>query len=291
MPTNAALVQHGKAAELMGYLLLFRDRPHHREVLCELLWPAVPGARKHLRQALWQLTGLSTPQGRRPPTLLVDPEWVHLNPAADIELDVARLEDAFVRLRHIPGSELEEEQAAVLRDAVQLYHADLLEGWYQDWCIYERERFKAIYLAMLDKLLAFCEAQGRHDDGLAYGERILRHDRAHERTHQRLMRLNYLAGDRTAAIRQFDRCAAALREELGVSPAERTVALYEEIRADKLPGFADSTTISAGRSDAASDPSPAPHCQEAVTPLRRALRTLGDVQALVQESIEAVERL
>ena len=40
---------------------------------------------------------------------------------------------------------------------------------------------------------------------LAYGARILHCDRARERTHRRLMRLHFLAGDRTAALRQYPR--------------------------------------------------------------------------------------
>jgi len=40
-----------------------------------------------------------------------------------------------------------------LQEAVRLSYADLLEGWYQDWCLYERERLQNIYLLILDKLM------------------------------------------------------------------------------------------------------------------------------------------
>jgi len=39
-----------------------------------------------------------------------------------------------------------------------------------------------MYLSMLDKLLDHCEAAGEYEAGVAYGELILRHDRARERT-------------------------------------------------------------------------------------------------------------
>ncbi len=48
------------------------------------------------------------------------------------------------------------------------------------------------------------------------------------------MRLYYLAGDRTSALRQYQRCTAAIREELDVKPAQRTSALYEQMRADNF---------------------------------------------------------
>jgi DNA-binding SARP family transcriptional activator len=48
------------------------------------------------------------------------------------------------------------------------------------------------------------------------------------------MRLHYLNGDRTAALRQFERCRHALRTELGIEPAAPITLLYEQIRADRL---------------------------------------------------------
>jgi DNA-binding SARP family transcriptional activator len=43
------------------------------------------------------------------------------------------------------------------------------------------------------------------------------------------MRLHQLAGNRTGALRQFERCRTALDEELGVGPGRLTRSLYEEI--------------------------------------------------------------
>jgi DNA-binding SARP family transcriptional activator len=48
------------------------------------------------------------------------------------------------------------------------------------------------------------------------------------------MRMQYLDGDRTAALAQYERCVTALRDELGVAPAQRTTVLYEQICADRL---------------------------------------------------------
>src|SRR4029079_7650562 len=103
-----------------------------------------------------------------------------------------------------------------------------------------------LYLAMLGKLMGYCEAHHEYETGLTYGACILHYDRAHEQTHRRLMRLNYLAHDRTAALHQYERCVAALDEELDVKPDKRTIALYNQIRADQLdtPTEATQTTTS-----------------------------------------------
>lgn len=224
-----------KAQELFCYLLLFRNRSHNRETLADLLWGESGGrTKKYLRQALWQLQSALEPDGEADcvSLLLVEPEWIQVDPQAELWLDVATFENTFNTVQHVPGLELSDRQAKLLGENVQLYQGDLLEGCYQDWCIFERERLQSMYLTMLDKLLGYCEAHHEYETGLTYGAQILRYERARERTHRQLMRLHYGAGNRTDAIRQFQRCAAILEEELGVPPARRTLDLYERICAD-----------------------------------------------------------
>jgi DNA-binding SARP family transcriptional activator len=227
-----------KVQELFCYLLLYRDRPHHREILADLLCGDNPTSqsRKCLRQALWRLQAVLRTQAGLPSEklLLVEADWVQINPEADVWLDVAEFEKAFALVHGVPGHELDAQRVQTLEEAVDLYQGDLLEGWYQDWCVYERERFQQMYLAMLDKLMDQCQAHQEYETGLVYGTRILRYDQARERTHRRLMRLHHLSGDRTAALRQYERCIASLEQELDVRPAKRTTALYEQIRADQL---------------------------------------------------------
>jgi DNA-binding SARP family transcriptional activator len=86
--------------------------------------------------------------------------------------------------------------------------------------------------------MAYCEAHQQYEAGTEYGAKILRYDRARECTHWRLMRLHYLAGDRAGALRQYERCVAALDQELGVKPSQRTAALCEQIRADMVVDLA-----------------------------------------------------
>lgn len=223
-----------KVQELFSYLLVHRNRPRPREALAALLWEDLPNdkARKHLRQALWHLqTALKSHNPAAVDQILVvEDHWVQLNTRAEIWLDTAVLEDTFAALKDKPGWALNPDEKDELQAAVQVYEGELLEGSYQDWCLFERERLQNIYLAMLYKLMRYCEAHNEYEAGQLYGARILNYDRASERTHRRLMKLQYKAGDRTAALRQYERCVIALDEDLGVKPDKRTVALYEKIR-------------------------------------------------------------
>jgi DNA-binding SARP family transcriptional activator len=256
--------------------------------VASLLWgdSSTAQSRKYLRQTLWQLQTAIDPQ-REPINarlLLLEQDWVQLNPEVDLLLDVTVFEQAFALVQRVPDQELDAQGARSLQAAVYLYQGDLLEGWYQDWCLYERERLQGMYLAMLDKLVGYCEAHQDYDAGLDYGTRILRYDRARERTHRRLMRLHYLAGRRTAALRQYERCVAALDEELGVRPAKHTVALYQQIRVDQLDGFAFALV----GATTALEPTTVTLLQ-VLGRLKQLQATLTSAQRQVQQDIQAVE--
>src|SRR5262249_47636290 len=131
-------------------------------------------------------------------------------------------------------TELDEECVSSLRNAAQIYRGDLLEGLYQDWCLIERERLQNMYLIMLDRLIGYCETVRDYEVGSDFCSRILHIYPARKRTHHEMMRLYYLSGDRSAALRQFDRCLEALKKELDVRPTRGTLELCEQIRADQL---------------------------------------------------------
>lgn len=228
-----------KAQELFAYLLVYRDKAHSREALIELLWgnhgSTPTQSKKNLRQVLWHLQSAFGPYLHSTSCHIVrtESEWVQLNSDVDLWLDIAVFEQAFMLSQGLPDHELNSEKANLLEEAVQLYQGDFLEGQYDEWCLFERERFRNMYLVMLDKLIEYCEASHKIDTGIRYGELILKYDRAREYTHQRLMRLRYLSGDRTGALRQYRQCEAALNEELSVKPSKHTLQLYEEIWADQ----------------------------------------------------------
>ncbi|UCG26254.1 MAG: hypothetical protein JSW55_09820 [Chloroflexota bacterium] len=278
-----------KVQELFSYLLLFPDRPHFRGDLANRLWGdnVTANARRYLRKSLWQLQkALDTlPPCTGVRLLLVDSEWIQLNKKADFWLDVAVFEQAFTISKDVPGSKLDQTNVQTLENAVLLYVEDLLEGWYQEWCLYERERFQLMHLIMLDKLMNYCAAHGEYENGLRYGMDILRQDRARERTHRAMMRLYYLIGDRTSALRQYALCASSLREELDVLPANRTLALYEQIRADRLPLPAPARK--GAQTDSGSKTAPR---VEMLEDLERQKRDLLSTLQSVEQKIEVIKK-
>jgi len=268
-----------KEQELLCYLLVHPDRPHPREMLANLLWSdtSTEKSRKYLRQALWHLHSMLKPaRAVETEVLSAEHDWVQLNLNSDCWIDVTVFERAFAATQ---GKSLDQNGAQSLKNAVELYKGDLLDGWYHDWCLFERERLQNMYLTMLDKLMTYSMEHQEYETGFTYGSTILRYDRASERTYRQLMLMKYSAGDRTGALRLYDRCVAALAEELAVKPEARTTAIYEKIRTGSIDNSEPMAQI--------------PHdasLTEVLGRLKRLQLVLTAVQKRVQRDIAAVEQ-
>jgi two-component SAPR family response regulator len=227
-----------KALELFCFLMINRERPHTREQLAGLLWEnnSATQSKQYLRQVLWQLQSALDQSDYSPGCLLsIESDWISFNLNENVWLDVAEFERAYQETQNLAGRDLNKVQADSLEGAVDLYRGDLLETWYYDWCIFERERLQNLYLAMLDKLSGFYEASLNYQAGLDCAMKLLRKDIAHERTYRRLMRILYFTGNRTGALRQFQRCEEVLEKELGIGPSQRTLLLKQQIKSDQFP--------------------------------------------------------
>lgn len=224
-----------KAQELLALLLLSREDAMARDVAAEHLWPATDPAtsRKAMRQALWHAHQTFDTSDHVDERLVVsDDEHLRINGQRRIWVDVDAYRRAVTRSEGVAANRLDDADLASLADAADLYRRPLLDGWYEDWCLIERERLADLHLTVLDKLSVAHELRGEHELAAKWARELLVHEPAHERTHRRLMRLYYLTDERSRALRQYARCRAVLEDELGVKPAARTESLAETIRAD-----------------------------------------------------------
>ncbi len=280
--------QARKVQELFCYLALFHDHPQPRETLGELLWQEQPSAcsRKYLRQTLWKLQSALNP-GADAPDLLVDTDWIQLSPSANHWLDVVEFEHTYNLIRDKRPRDLTNEDFLDAQQAISLYKGDLLEGWYQDWCIFERERYQTMYITLLDKMIQYCEVNQHFEAGLAYCAEILRHDRAYERAHRQMMRLYFMSGDRTRALRQYERCVSALQDELNVAPSERTTRLYEQIRQDTYKLNHPLKEVETELNELKESSAP---LTDVLVRLEQFSETLNHIQFQVQKEITAIEQ-
>jgi len=287
-----------KAQHLFGYLVLHRQRFQSREALASLFWGEAPEgkARKCLRTTLWRLRSfLETEQNSTEACLLIESNEICFNRHSDYWLDVEEFENCLAGLRTWDAVSSEKqhlgpESFIALTRAVELYQGDLLEGCYEDWSLYDRERLQGMLLVTLEKLMAHYRSERKYEQALSYGQRILSYDPLLEAVHREMMRLHCLAGNRGAALRQYRTCQAILAKELGIEPMEETTTLYAQICRNEIPqgeGQAGQGQASLPRSGIS--PRPTPTLTDTRRPLAAHMDEALHQMQLAQEEFQRLD--
>lgn len=260
-----------KIQALLSYLARRSTGPVPRDTLCALLWADVgeEQARASLRTALSALRKALGPS------------------AAVVESDAnsVRLAAHAVRVDadEFAGAARSTEGLDSLRNAVQLYRGDFLEGLngvspeFDRWVEAERGALRSQHMSVLLRLADALDEAGETEDAIATLQRLLAEDPLQEHVHRRLIRAYQVQRRFDAAMKQYDRLCELLREELGVQPEPPTVELIREVRRARSLGGTTSAPREA--SPGPSVPSGAP--ADVAAPGRPSLavlpfRALGD---------------
>lgn len=199
-----------QAAALVKVLALAPGRRLHREQVLDLIWPDEPPAQaapKLHKAAHYARRALGVPAA-----VALRGDAVLLAPDGGVHVDVERFES-------LAAAALAAADAAAADVALAAYAGDLLpQDRYADWAAARRDRLRGTQLDLL-------RLTGRWD-------RVVELDSTDEPAHLALMRRYAAAGDRHAALRQFERMERALGRELGVRPGEQAVALRNRLLAE-----------------------------------------------------------
>jgi DNA-binding SARP family transcriptional activator len=167
--------------------------------------------------------------------------WLELSPrgeprisiSAPIWFDIVAFETGIGPALVAPLSELEPLLRDNLVAALTHYRGDLLLGWYDDWVLTERERLRLLCLRGYRRLMEHYAAIGDVENALTAGHSALRIEPLQELVQQRIIELYCVSGQRAAAIRQYERLAVLLKNELGIAPSKTIRALIDQIRAER----------------------------------------------------------
>jgi predicted ATPase len=228
-------VQRRKVMALLVYLAV-TGKSHARDTLATIFWPDddPSSALAALRRTLSELRGIAGAK-----LIRADRDTVNWVGNSDFYLDVLefrrRLED--VRSHPHALAQACSECMTSLAEAVQLYRADFLAGFslkagstgFDEWLCLETESLRRELADVLKQLALIHQAHGEAVPAILFTRRWLTLDPTDETAHQLLMRLYAASGQRSAALRQYHECAQILGFELGISPTEETIELYERI--------------------------------------------------------------
>ena len=95
---------------------------------------------------------------------------------------------------------------------------ELLPGWYDDWVVVERERLGQLCLEGMEQMAQTYLRQGRWHQAVEAALAVVAVEPLRESAHCVLIEAHTAAGNRAAALRQFEVCRVLMRRELGLEP-------------------------------------------------------------------------
>ena len=236
--------ESNKVRALLAYLMVEDGRPHSRDVLAALLWPDQPqrNARNNLRYALADLR--QNISDAKTAYLSITRETIQFNHLSECWLDVL----VFRQAVEVGGQKLATDvdlpgAIDMLKTAIRLSRGSFLEGFsigdslpFDEWLLLKREQFSRLMSQALKLLADYYEQCADLPNALIYAREQVEFEPWNEESHQQIMRLLALDGQRSAALVQYETCQRILADELGVEPSANTVALYNQLLDERLTG-------------------------------------------------------
>ena len=232
-PVPVTQFQRFKALTLLKFLVAHRGRPVPRETLMELLWPEVDPvrARGNLRVVLHALRRGLEPDLRSEEAssfVVSQGDLVYLEPSSHIWVDAEELVRRARRAAKAVSEDRIDEAISECQHAAELYQGEYLEDEpYSDWCLFERERLREVYINLRKQMGSSLAQRGRAAEAVEAYRAALDVDRGREDVHRELMLLLWKAGRRDEALRQYYACRRILGEELEAEPTQETEAVYK----------------------------------------------------------------
>jgi LuxR family maltose regulon positive regulatory protein len=119
---------------------------------------------------------------------------------------------------------------ALYQEAVHRYQGDFLpEEPYLPWAESRREELRGRYVEILERLAELHEKRGSLTKASNCWQQLLKADPLWEQASQRLMLLYARRGLRAPALKVYEDCQKALRQELDAEPHSVTTAIYRKI--------------------------------------------------------------
>jgi len=217
-----------KKKALIAMLALSPERKISRERLTETLWSdrSSEQGSNSLRQTLAELRRLFK---------VIDPDLLSTPTRGVVQINIAEENVDCLRLRQISRSYSIADKAG----GVDIYAGELLvdirlnDPAFEDYFQIERVHYRGIYQELLRDVLAHNIEKNDYQQIRTVAEHLIQLDRGDEIAHRALMQAFHGLGDKAKAMRQFKLCEKSLESEFGASLSAETIAIYEQILADR----------------------------------------------------------
>lgn len=118
-----------------------------------------------------------------------------------------------------------------LKSAVAVYRGEFLAGANAgDWHLETRDALRRLYLDAVMRLGQESMERALYKEGADWFRRAVSADALHEEAHRRLMLALSRGGERSEALRQYERLAQVLNQDMEAQPDRETKSLYEKLK-------------------------------------------------------------
>lgn len=200
-------------------LLAVHNSPLRRPYVAGSLWLTSSEAHAGgcLRSTLWRLGRLGVKFVETSESLL------RLSPTVSVDLYDAQSQARRLLDRSVPCRPTDLACESLTRD--------LLAGWYDDWVLIERERFRQLRLHALEAICERLIALERFGEAVEAGLAAVAGEPLRESAHRFLIQAYLAEGNRVEALRQFRWYAQLLREELQAEASPLMQNLVRDLQA------------------------------------------------------------
>ena len=184
---RSAIALKRQSLILLAHFALARTHREAREVLIEKFWPETDPEKGHsnLSSALSRLRRELRPAD--PGIITLDAYGqAGIAAAAAVWFDADTFR-AGVRPALASPGRLQDTAAAELCHGLALYRGELLDGFFDDWILAEREQLRALYIRGQLRLLDHFIAGDEVEAAIECGREVLRLDPLRESVHRRMM--------------------------------------------------------------------------------------------------------
>lgn len=223
-----------RKAEALFLYMVFQPQPVSRTELATLFWadsdPDQAGS--NLRKTLADLR-LWLDEW-----LIITREAIGFDHSKPYFLDVQEVKKLLASAHLHPTTPLTPAGAQLVKQAVQLYAGEFLNGFYlrgapafEDWAILERERLHLQVVEALLNVAEYCLQWGEYRPGIQFVQQLLVIDPFNEAGQHLHLRLLARLGEYNQALAEYDRFTQRLARELEAQPTQELQRARERILA------------------------------------------------------------
>ena len=227
-----------KARTLFQILLTYQNELIPKERLAEMISPEKDqkSAIRDFKVALNALNNVLEPEREaRATPFFINKQGSRygLDPNSAYQIDINQFENLIKKGIELADQGKEEKAIDNLSDAVNLYKGDYLPNClYQDWSREVREKYKQLFIQGVEILADLYFQKEEYQKTINMAEKLIAEESSVEEAYQLMMKAYDEMGQRSQALRTYQRCADNLEQDLGVIPTQKTRELYKNIKTD-----------------------------------------------------------